>query len=176
MITLIQRWIYIQKLKREKELAGLRTKISSDLHDDVGSILSGLAMQSEMLKYQGKGENKEELNAISDMSRDAMDRMRDTVWSIDSRKDKYENLVDRMRAFAEKTLSLKSIDHDFIVDGVEGKKSISPTRRQNVYLIFKEAITNIAKHSDATFVDIKIVQDSERTTLSIKDNLSLIHI
>ncbi len=170
LITFVQRWVYGQKLEREKELASLRTKISSDLHDDVGSILSGLAMQSEMLTYQVDEGKKKELNEISSMSRDAMERMRDTVWSIDSRKDKYENLIDRMRSFAEKTLGRKGIDHEFIVNGIDGKKSITPTYRQNIYLIFKEAITNIVKHSNARKVDIKFYQEEGAIHLVISDN------
>lgn len=170
LVAFLQRWIFAQKIQREKELARLRTRISSDLHDDVGSILSGLAMQSEMLKYQIKGDSQNELNEISTMSRDAMERMRDTVWSIDSRKDKYENLIDRMRSFAEKSLERKGIDHSFVVENINGKKSIFPTLRQNVYLIFKEAITNIVKHSNATFVEVRFYQEGKSIHLRIKDN------
>ena len=50
---------------------------------------------------------------LSEMSREAMERMRDTVWAIDARKDKYENLIDRMRDFAEKNLERKNITHTF---------------------------------------------------------------
>lgn len=61
-----------------------------------------------------------------------MDRMRDIVWAIDSRKDKYENLIDRMRAFTEKTLSQKGNSHKFEVVGINGKESIDPETRQSL--------------------------------------------
>lgn len=169
-ISSLLRYRFNQKLQRQKDLAALRTKISSDLHDDVGTILSGLAMQSQVLAYGSKGEEKEQLNEISAMSRDAMEHMRDTVWAMDSRKDKFENLVDRMRAFAEKNLAMKNITHEFIMENIESKKFIDPEKRQNIYLIFKEAITNIIKHADAKHVVIRFAQDKEQLILSIHDN------
>jgi two-component sensor histidine kinase len=164
------RYRFNQKVKRQKDLAALRTKISSDLHDDVGTILSGLAMQSQMLTYSAKEEQKESLKEISDMSREAMEHMRDTVWAMDSRKDKFENLVDRMRDFAEKNLPLKKMTHEFIIENVEGKKFIDPEKRQAIYLIFKEAITNILKHSDGKHVKIFFTEEKYNIRLSIRDD------
>ena len=149
VFTLIQYRVR-QGLARIRALESIRTRISSDLHDDVGSILSGLAMQSQMIALTAQEHQKGPLIEISDMSHEAMDRMRDTVWAIDSRKDKYENLIDRMRAFAEKNLNLKQITHDFEVTVDDARRFIDPQKRQNIYLIFKEAISNICKHSDAT--------------------------
>jgi streptogramin lyase/two-component sensor histidine kinase len=157
-------------LKRIRSLESIRTKISSDLHDDVGSILSGLAMQSQMLAYNAKGQLKENLMELSQMSQDAMERMRETVWAIDSRKDKYENLIDKMREYAEKNFHLKGIKHKFITDLADSKKFINPEKRQNIYLIFKEAVTNICKHSNATHVDIYIRQYNSHFILKISDN------
>jgi len=170
MIIGFLRFRFNQKIKRQKDLAGLRTKISSDLHDDVGTILSGLAMQSQMLTYSAKDEQKESLLEISNMSRDAMERMRDTVWAMDSRKDKYENLIDRMREFAEKNLAMKNMTHEFIISDIDTKKFIDPEKRQTIYLIFKEAITNIIKHSDGKHVRITFVHTKSNLHLTIHDN------
>lgn len=170
LITLAIRYRFQQKWKRQKELEKLRVNISSNLHDDVGSILSGLAMQSQVMSYNMEEKDRKPMLELSDMSREAMERMRDTVWAIDARKDKYENLIDRMRDFAEKNLERKNITHEFIVEGVDGKKFINPEARQNIYLIFKEAITNIVKHSDAKHVRILFAQNPESLLLVIHDN------
>jgi signal transduction histidine kinase len=170
MIVVILRIRFNQKIKRQKDLAELRTKISSDLHDDVGTILSGLAMQSQVLTYSAKEEQKESLFEISNMSRDAMEHMRDIVWAMDSRKDKFENLVDRMRAFAEKNLALKNITHEFIITDIDTKKFIDPEKRQTVYLIFKEAITNITKHCNGDHVAITFTHTKNKLRLTLHDN------
>lgn len=164
------RYWYQQRWKRQKALEALRIKISSDLHDDVGSILSGLAMQSQVMSYEMPEDKRKPMLELSEMSREAMERMRDTVWAIDARKDKYENLIDRMRDFAEKNLEIKNIAHTFQASGVDGKKFISPEIRQNIYLIFKETITNIVKHSEATHVDIHFSLTDNHLTLVVKDN------
>lgn len=170
LVTFAIRYWYQQKWKRQKALEALRIKISSDLHDDVGSILSGLAMQSQVMSYEVDESKRKPLLELSAMSREAMERMRDTVWAIDARKDTYENLVDRMRDFAERSLERKNITHTFTIEGLEGKKFISPEIRQNIYLIFKEAITNVIRHSDATHVEIRFVQHTDQLTLMIQDN------
>ncbi|MGL4631421.1 MAG: two-component regulator propeller domain-containing protein, partial [Leadbetterella sp.] len=159
-----------QRLKKIKELEAIRIGISSNLHDDVGTLLSGLAMQSQMLALTTNKEQKEALNEISSMSHEAMERMRDTVWAIDSRKDKYENLVDKMKEFAEKNFHLKQIKHQFETELDDSKKFINPEVRQNIYLIFKEAVTNICKHSNAGHVHILLKQNGSQFLLSIHDN------
>jgi signal transduction histidine kinase len=153
-------------LQQEK----IRSKLSSDLHDDVGSILSGLAMQAQIIAYQAPNGQKNALQEISSMSRDAMERMRDTVWALDSRKDKFENLVDRMRAFAEQHLPLRHITCAFEVSQVDLKSFIDPESRQNLYLIFKEAITNIIKHSNARHVRIALRQENHQFRFTIHDD------
>jgi signal transduction histidine kinase len=159
-----------QKLKKIKELEAIRIRISSNLHDDVGTILSGLAMQSEMLALTTNKEQKDVLLEIRDMSHEAMERMRDTVWAIDSRKDKFENLIDRMRAYTEKNLNLKNIKHNFSIEVEDLKAFINPEVRQNLYLILKEAITNICKHSDATLVNVVFRHQKNQYFLEITDN------
>jgi ligand-binding sensor domain-containing protein/two-component sensor histidine kinase len=159
-----------QRLQKIKDLESIRLGISSNLHDDVGSILSGLAMQCQMMALTALTEQKASLLELSNMSHDAMERMRDTVWAIDSRKDKYENLVDRMRAFAEKNLNLLLIKHHFEVLVDDPKKFIEPDKRQNIYLIFKEAVTNICKHSSAKNVNIQLKQEKNNLYMLVKDN------
>ncbi|MEL6987847.1 MAG: histidine kinase [Bacteroidota bacterium] len=164
------RYRFNQKLKRQQEMEQLRTKISSDLHDEVGSTLTGLAMQSEMMTYELDGAHKEALHEMADMSRDAMEKMRDTVWAIDSRKDTYKSLIARMHNFAERNLVRKKIEYQFDLNDIDKEGFISPERRQHIYLIFKEAITNVIKHSNATKVVVALSQSEKEINLSIKDN------
>ena len=161
---------YQNQIKRAEQMSAVRTKISSDLHDDVGSILTGLAMQTEVLALTAKKEDKDKLQRIGELSRSAMGRMRDTVWAIDSRKDKIENLLDRMREFAEETLESKEIVYDFKIENIDKTKIIAADQRQNIYLIFKEAITNVIKHSNGDKVEIILKNQGADFIMKIKDN------
>ncbi len=170
LIYLSTRRRYKLKLERQQEMDNLRTKISSDLHDDVGTMLSGLSMQADVMKYKASGDDKKQLAQISQTSREAMDRMRDTVWAIDSRQDKYTSLLDRMREHAEKSLGQSDVDYKITSQGLSIGDKILPNHRQEMYLIFKEALTNIMKHAQATQVNVNLEKSKNEITFTIRDN------
>ena len=170
LIYWLTSYYFKQKLERQLAIEKLRNKISSDLHDDVGSVLAGISMQSEILSLKSGDSDKKELVEISVMSRDAMDKMRDIVWAMNSNRDKYENLIDRMIDFAEKQFSRSSLDFTFDVIEIEGSQTLNPDLRQNLYFIFKESITNAIKHSNGTFVKIALSNNNGLFKLSVKDN------
>ena len=161
---------YKQKLQRQEELDNLRTKISSDLHDDVGSLLTGLSMQSNVMSYSAEGELKNELKHISAKSREASEIMRDIVWAIDSRKDNYTSLIDKMRDFAETTIPKDRMSYRIDTTGLSGAEEILPDIRQQVYLIFKEVITNAIKHSNGDLIEIDLNRTKHKLHLAISDN------
>jgi len=103
-------WIrYKQLLKYQL----LRSNISQDLHDDVGTMLTGIAMQSELIEAVAKGDVKDLAGGISVRSREAMNKMRDTVWAIDSSKDSSLDLKDRLLDYIQDVLPLGGISYAF---------------------------------------------------------------
>ncbi len=158
------------QLKRSREMALIRTKISSDLHDDVGSVLTGLAMQSEILSATAKAEDKPKLERITEMSRSAMSQMRDAVWAMDARRDNWGSLFDRVNEFAQETLREKDIQFKMIHHSMNQEQELVSDIRQHIYLICKEAITNIIKHSNADQVQIEFRQSNQYIFVDIHDN------
>lgn len=158
------------KLQQAIKMERLRTKISSDLHDDVGGLLSGLAMQTELLELTAKDQDKPKLKRISEMSRNAMAQMRDVIWATDARKDRFEDLVLRMKEHSAEILFPKGISCYFNVKNINVDKRIPVQIRQNLYLIFKEAITNVAKHSNASRADVKLVKEGSKFEMIIADD------
>lgn len=169
-ILMAQRYRYNLRLAKEKEFATLRTKISSDLHDDVGTILTGISMQSELLEDVTSDDTRPIVQNIASQSKEAMTRMRDTVWAIDTRKDTIADLKDRMLDFIGDTLYTKEIIYTFNEDILKPSTHLKPDIRQAAYLIFKESITNIVKHSDAKAVDIRLIIDKSKLSVVIHDN------
>ncbi len=166
---LVYAW-FQYRLRQALKIERMRVKISSDLHDDVGTTLSGLAMQSEILELTASEKDKPRLQRIAELSRSAMSRMRDTVWAIDARKDKLEDLVDRMREHAEETLSPKDFRYKIELTQIDPRKNLPSHIRQNLYLIFKEAVTNIAKHSNGNSVEVHIRKLGPGLEMVIRDN------
>ena len=162
--------MYKYRINQLTRYQKLRTRISSDLHDDVGSLLSSLAWQTEVIGLSVDEETQMKFSKITDLSRNAMERMRDTVWAIDSRKDDLEGLIDRMTDYLADNFEQRELKYIFKHDGLNEKNKIAPDIRQNVYLIFKEAITNVLKHSNGNLVEIELSQHKKSLHLSIKDN------
>ncbi|MCB0689603.1 MAG: hypothetical protein KDC53_23850, partial [Saprospiraceae bacterium] len=146
-------------IKKYRAIESLRLKISSDLHDDVGTTLAGLAMQSELIAKQGRNGLTEDLRELSQLSRSAMDQMRDIVWAMDSRRDHYQNLVDRIREFALKQVNKSDFEFHMDTTNIPMDDFLPPDIRQHVYFIIKEAITNSLKHSDGHCIDLTIRQE-----------------
>lgn len=172
LITILIRTRYYQKLKHEKKLSMLRHKISNDLHDDVGTILTAVAMQSEILGRDSESDKKSKFEKISHLSREAMSRMRDTVWSIDSNKDNVDSLINRMKDFLADVF--ESHDTMYYKFNATGKAKLSsklnPHIRQNIYLIFKEAVNNAIKHSNGDLLSVTIEVNTQIIKLTVSDN------
>jgi signal transduction histidine kinase len=158
------------KLSRLNELANLRLQISSDLHDEVGSILTAVGMQAELLNSGNNQTNLQALSKIAETSRTAVSNMRDVVWSIDARNDKCSDLIDRMHEYIALIFDGESISHNFIKNIDSPNQQIELVIRQNTYLIFKEALNNIVKHANATQVSISFTYNNKLLHLVIENN------
>ncbi|NBC07243.1 MAG: hypothetical protein GVY26_08620 [Bacteroidetes bacterium] len=172
LISFIVYRIFLFRLKQRVKMERIRTKLSSDLHDEVSGLLAGIAMQTDMLQTTVKDrESLDRIQQMGEVSRKAMSKMSDVIWSIDSRKDRVEELIIRMREHADEMLSPLDVAYELKVDdGIDLKRKIPVTLRQNLYFIFKEAVNNIAKHSRATKVQIQLENDGSEFHMSIADN------
>jgi signal transduction histidine kinase len=128
-------------------------------------------MQTEMLEMQTKHKiDKNKLHNITTLSRDTISHMRDLVWSIDSRRDTVADLIERMQELAEEMLLPAQITYNIEADELNPNRKINLNCKRNLFLIYKEAITNIIKHSNADAVNVKIFNKNDRFLLYIKDN------
>ena len=133
-------------------------------------------MQSEVIAIGKKGEEQQSLMDIATMSREATERMRDIVWAMDSSKDKFQNLIDRMQDVALSTLTPLSIKFNFEIGTIDLSEFIAPNKRKEIHLIFKEALTNITKHSNASFVKISFHRIKDKIELVIADNGTVVQL
>ena len=167
--------IYRNRIAQIIKLERVRTRIATDLHDDIGSSLSKIAILSEVVRQKngaGAGGNGhfEPLEIIANTSRAMVDSMSDIVWAINPERDHLADLVQRMRHFAEEMLDAADIDYEF--SDAENLKNITlgADLRREVYLIFKECVNNLAKHSGATRAEFEIRLEKECLIIEIEDN------
>ncbi|MCP4310721.1 MAG: hypothetical protein GY790_05625, partial [Bacteroidetes bacterium] len=163
--------IHLYQIKRVREIERLRTRIASDLHDDVGSALTRISVHSQQIIGQSKLERiMQSTEKISELSRDTISTMSDIVWSIDARNDSLADFLSRMQDLTHTLLSEKDISVSFVHKGLESKRALHVEVRQNLYYIFKEAIHNIVKHSGASRVEISIDNSASGFRLRVSDN------
>lgn len=154
-----------------KKLEKLRLRISRDLHDELGSVLTGIAIRSELINENIDDNKKDEfLKEMGVQSRGAVDTLSDLVWAIDSRNNGLQNLSDRMHNVLFQLLQPRNISFTFKDVKSKNPIELNQEHRQHVFLIFKEAITNIIKHSNATHVDVSISKSQYNLKLIVHDN------
>lgn len=161
------------RLGRLIELERVRTRIATDLHDDIGSSLSRMAILSEVVKQQLMGNSKQSapmLTEIADSARGLVDSMSDIVWAIDPRRDNLSSVVTRVRQFASDVLEAKKIKWEFQVPPEIDNLKLDAEQRRHVFLIFKEAINNIARHADCRSVSMKIDLAHHQLVAEIQDD------
>jgi signal transduction histidine kinase len=164
---------YHYRVARLIELERVRTRIATDLHDDVGSSLSQVAILGEVAKQQiqeaplGAAATMTE---ITETARAVIDAMSDIVWSIDPRRDDLSNLVIRIRKFATNLFEGQGIVWDFQTPSELEKIKLTPEQRRHLFLIFKEAIHNIVRHAGATAVTLHLAVADHQLTAEIRDN------
>lgn len=149
----------------------IRDGIARDLHDELSSTLSSIsffanAMDSPQLK---KEKENRYLSLIKRSSREAKEKISDIVWVIHTENDDWENLLMRCKRFASDILDARDIQHSFEIKGsYTGKPTI--TQKKNIWLIFREILTNIARHAEPGQVHIRFNMNAGKLHIHIEDN------
>jgi len=148
----------------------MRTSIASDLHDEVGGSLTGLFLQLQMMELKASGDDKSSLSKVSAVINESITKMRDLVWSIDARSDTWGKVLERMEDYASDVLSPLDIQYTTATEHLVPLLSVNAKVKHNFYMIFKEAIHNISKHSQATEVNIVLTKMDHELRMTIQDN------
>jgi len=161
-----------RKLQSEQEMLNERLRISRELHDDIGSTLGSISIYSEVAKSRiQKNENADEsLSKIGTASRELIDKMSDIVWSMNPNNESINQLQNRMQVFAAIMLTPRNILYNFYTQEHLKEIKLTTAERKNIYLIYKEAIHNIAKYADCTQVEIQLTAKDHLFAMHIKDN------
>lgn len=150
----------------------LRLKIARDLHDEMGSTLTSINIMSKVAMQQSGNESgiHTQLKKIKEHSSRMMESMSDMVWAIDPSNDSFEKIVLRMKEFAEEILEPAGVNYFFREEGSIQKIQLNPEQRKDIYLIFKEALNNAVKYSEATEINILLKQEIGMIHMLIIDN------
>jgi signal transduction histidine kinase len=165
--------VYRYRVGRLLEVANMRTRIATDLHDDIGANLTKIAILSEVAQQQrgnGGEEANSSLSSIARISRDSVASMSDIVWAINPNRDSLLDLVRRMRRHAEEVFTTRDIGLEFRAPGADDHFKLGVDVRRDLFLIFKEAVNNVARHSGCSQVEIDFRAEGSELLLQVSDN------
>jgi signal transduction histidine kinase/ligand-binding sensor domain-containing protein len=164
---------YRFRLFQLRRMETLRNRIARDLHDEVGSSISTIAIYSKIVQDQLNNMtfNKQPLlTKINDFATEIMSSMNDIVWSINTRNDAFEHIISRMREHATQLLEAKGYQLHFSFDEQVLRFKLGMERRRDFYLVYKEALNNIAKYAEGHHVWISLLTGDQGITLRIRDD------
>ena len=169
----INRKLELQRVTLEKKQAieKERTRIATDMHDDLGAGLSQIKFLSEAIgmKRQKHLPIEEEVSSIRSFSDEMIDKMGEIVWALNEKNDTLSDLLSYTRSYAVEYLEQNGIKcHVDEPDNIP-QLNVSGEFRRNIYLTVKESLHNIVKHAQATEVSIQI-EIGKWLVIKISDN------
>jgi two-component system, NarL family, sensor histidine kinase UhpB len=170
--VLFSRYQLKKKLQQQAALDKMRINIASDLHDDIGASLSNINILNELAKQNNTNpsKSKEYLTRAGEDIQHISENLSDIVWNINPRYDDLQNLFVRMKRYAADMMDGKNISYEFSFPAEADKLDLSMERRRDFYLIFKEAVNNLAKYSKATSARLVVEMDRRKLRMTISDN------
>jgi ligand-binding sensor domain-containing protein len=160
LVGVVVNALYRRRLARLLDLANLRTRIATDLHDDIGANLTRIALLSEVAHQP----------SIGHIARESVSAMSDIVWAINPARDSLLDLVRKMRQHADELFTRRNIELHLTTPLDRESLRLGVDVRRDVLLIFKEAVNNAARHSSCSRVDIDLRVEGSRMVLSVRDN------
>lgn len=168
-------YLYFKFLSQRQHLKvlGLRQRLSSDLHDNIGSSLSSISLYSEVARQKIITQPeavKNVLDKISDTTYDIMAEIKDTIWFMKPANQSFADVVTRIHNYAAPICMEKGIS--FAIENHYSKQfeKLSLFQRKNIYLVLKEAINNALKYANADTIVVNIAEKKGNGEIAISDN------
>jgi signal transduction histidine kinase len=163
----------LEQLERQHELERERARIAQDLHDDLGAGLTEIGLLGGLLQKSSATSPRERqgIERIVRRCRDLVTALDEIVWAVNPRNDSTSSLTSYLARYAQGFLEPTSIRCRLEIAEMDSQYPLNSEQRHNVFLAFKEALTNVARHSGASEVRIRIfLENKSRLVVCIEDN------
>jgi len=163
-----------EKVQENEKMNYLRKQIANDFHDEMGNKLSAITLNSSVLSahLQNKPAYRDTIKKIEETSKSLYQNSRDFIWSIDSKSDDLREIFSYLRDFGEDFFHSLSVN--FLVDSdnfsAQQKITLPIYSGRHIILIFKEALTNAAKHAHCSAITLSLRVNKSTFEISVSDN------
>ncbi len=178
-ITAFVRFISVKKLQTKlavlekgRAVAEERSRIAQDMHDNLGARLTQILVLSDLARNsKGRPDDMEtHVGRIASAVQDVTRSLDGIVWAVNPENDSLERMVGYIHEFAAIFLETASINCHLDSPREMPNITLSSEVRHHLFLVIKESLNNIVKHSGASEVRIVFHLDALRLSISIEDN------
>ncbi len=172
--SLEEKYALSKKVESQEALLNERLRISRELHDDIGSTLSGIVLYSHLAEDQVKArraeEAKDSLDRIQHSANDMVSRLYDLVWAVNPDHNSLQELMQKLEEYAREMSGAKNIKVQMNVQDGLAEFQLPLENRHHIYLLGKEAINNAVKYSGATTLELCVHRLNGFIEFIIRDN------
>jgi signal transduction histidine kinase len=161
------------RVKQLLALQQVRMRIAADLHDDIGGSLSRIAIQSEVACRELSAVAQQPAGRIAEIggsAREVVDALSDVVWAVDPRRDDLASVFSRLREYGDDVISSSGARWTFTSSGKLAEVRLGPEARRHLFLLLKEALTNIARHASAASVSMRVDLARDELRVELRDD------
>lgn len=175
IVKKIQHFRYINRIKaleQEHAIEKERLRISKDMHDEVGASLTRISILSEIAKSRQQEPDKTQkvIEQISEIAGNVVDELSEIIWAMNPKNDSLDNFAAYVRRYASTYLEASTVDVKFHFPDTVPSLPMSAELRRNLFLVIKEALHNVIKHSGALKVMIELQIEKKCLSINLKDN------
>jgi len=159
---------YRYRISQIRQQQLIRQNISSDLHDDIGSILNTIKIFTHLARKEPAAETW--LTRIEDSLAQAAVALRDIIWVLDDSLDTVYEFVARIRHFSTPVTTAREIRLEIVADPELYHQPLSKAEKRNLLLIAKESINNSIKYAACSMITVRIGIENKTFLMRIEDN------
>jgi ligand-binding sensor domain-containing protein/signal transduction histidine kinase len=159
-------------LEQQRALDRERSRIAQDMHDDLGARVTRIGLLTELIVR--KAPSNDEVRSVSakieEAMREVVHTLDEIVWAVNPKNDTLDRLVVFITQYAEDYFEITPIRCRLDVPASVPALPLSAELRHSLFLVVKESLNNIVKHSGATEVRIEMRYERPNFEIRIEDN------
>jgi len=161
-----------QNVEHQRAMEQERARIAQDLHDELGSGITEISMLAARARSATAPDERRNhyLEQAREKAREMVTALDEIVWAMNPKHDSLASLVTYFCLYADRFLGLANIA--WRLDGLPGTPdpTVDSRHRHQLFLAYKEALTNVVRHAGASEVRLSIQAEQGQVRLSVADN------
>lgn len=161
-----------QNVEHQRAMEQERARIAQDLHDELGSGITEISMLAARARSITAPDEKRNhyLEQAREKARDMVAALDEIVWAMNPKHDSLASLVSYFCLYADRFLGLANIA--WRLESMPGTPDpmVDSRHRHQLFLAYKEALTNVVRHAQASEVRLRIQAEQGQVRLTVADN------